>query len=139
MGEVAAHFYLSIMYSLGHVKKDENKEVYHLEQAAIGGHPSARYNLGNHDWVNKRHERALRHYAIAARQGDDDTIKWLMKLFKLGNINKEGLATALRLHQAAVDETKSPQRAEAEEAWIKKYDGGNLKVECRDLCGQRVD
>ena len=116
LGEVTAHYYLSIMYDLGHVKKDEKKRLYHLEQAAIGGHPSARYNLGHHEWVNKRHDRALRHFMIAARQGDDDTIKWLMKAFKGGNISKECLAAALRAHQAAVDETKSPQRAEAEAA-----------------------
>lgn len=122
LGDVTAHYYLSIMYQLGHVKEDEKKQLSHLEQAAIGGHPSARYNLGNHEWVNKRHERALRHYMIAARQGDDDTIKFLMEAFKRGNINKGGLAAALRAHQAAVDETKSPQRAEAEAA-MKRFGG----------------
>jgi len=28
------------------VEKDKKKDVYHLEQAAIGGHPNARHNLG---------------------------------------------------------------------------------------------
>ncbi|KAK1746749.1 Sel1-like repeat family protein [Skeletonema marinoi] len=37
---------VSIMYYEGQgVEKDKKKDVYHLEQAAIGGHPNARHNL----------------------------------------------------------------------------------------------
>ena len=28
------------------VEKDEGKAIYHLEEAAMGGHPRARYDLG---------------------------------------------------------------------------------------------
>ena len=40
------------------VEKDEKKQVSHLEEAAIGGHPKARHNLGCDEWSNGRHERA---------------------------------------------------------------------------------
>ena len=38
---------LSLMYRDGQgVEKDKKKELYHLEEAAIGGHPDVRHNLG---------------------------------------------------------------------------------------------
>jgi TPR repeat protein len=47
LGNIKAHFQLSCSYRDGEgVEKDEKKAVYHLEQAAIGGEPNARYNLG---------------------------------------------------------------------------------------------
>ena len=120
LGDVTAHFNLSIMYSLGQVEKDREKHLYHLEQGSIGGHPSARYNLGNYEWVYGDKERAKKHYMISASLGCDDTIRWLMHAFKKGKVSKEYLAVALRAHQAAVNATKSPQREEAEEA-MKRY------------------
>ena len=115
LGEVESHFYLSIMYSKGYVKKDKAKEVYHLEQAAVGGHPSARYNLGNYEWVHGDREMAMKHYMISASLGCNDTIKWLVQAFKMEKISKDDLTAALRVHQTAVNATKSPQRNEAEE------------------------
>ncbi len=42
LGNVEAHFKLSESYQVGRgVKKDRAKEIYHLEEAAIGGHPFA--------------------------------------------------------------------------------------------------
>ena len=55
---------------------------------------------------------------IAATQGDDDSIKALMDEFRSGMVSKENLAAALRAHQAAVEETKSPQREAAEECGL---------------------
>ena len=48
LGDIQAHYHLSVMYSEGGegVEKDKKKQLYHLEEAAIGGHPDARYNLG---------------------------------------------------------------------------------------------
>ena len=117
-------FYLSIMYSKGYVKKDKAKEVYHLEQAAVGGHPSARYNLGKFEWVHGDRQRAMKHYMIAASLGCNDRIKWLVQAFKMEKISKDDLTAALRAHQTAVAATKSPQRKEAEEA--KKRCGGSF-------------
>ena len=61
LGDITAHYNLSCMYRDGQgVEKDEKKEVYHLEQAAIGGDPWARYNLGRFEGRNERFERARR-------------------------------------------------------------------------------
>eukprot|EP00985_Skeletonema_marinoi_P006183 scaffold2689_cov70-Skeletonema_marinoi.AAC.6 len=118
LGDAGAHYELSHSYKeeKGGVEKDEKLELYHLEEAAIGGHPTARYNLGCHEWNNGNTERAVKHWIIAATQGHDDSIKPLMDEFRSGIVSKDDLAAALRAHQAAVDATKSPQREVAEAA-----------------------
>eukprot|EP00985_Skeletonema_marinoi_P027073 scaffold21642_cov73-Skeletonema_marinoi.AAC.3 len=114
LGDAEAQYTLSIMYDDGHgVEKDRGKEMYHLEEAAIGGHPSARYNLGIEELNNGHTERAVKHFIIAAAHGHDGSTKALMKMFKEGFVDKDDLAAALRAHQAAVDATKSPQREAA--------------------------
>jgi hypothetical protein len=115
LGDVAAHYNLSVMYRDGEgVEKDEKKKVYHLEVAAIGGHDFARYYLGAIEYENGRYERAFKHCMIAAALGDDDSLDALKKGYKKGCVSKEDFAAALRAHQAAVDATKSPQREEGE-------------------------
>ena len=115
LGYVEAHYRLARLYhERKGVEKDEGKLTHHLEEAAIGGHPDARYVLGCVEWVNNNNtERAVKHWIIAATQGEDESIKELMKAFKQGSVSKEELASALRAHKAAVDETKSQQREAA--------------------------
>ncbi len=122
LGDVKAHFRLAVMYDNGFgVEKDMGKNIHHMEEAAIGGYPEARYNLGCHEWKeNNNAEKAVKHWIISAGQGYDLSIEALMDAFKEGCVVKEELAAALRAHQAAVDATKSPQR-EAVESLLSKY------------------
>jgi tetratricopeptide (TPR) repeat protein len=114
LGHADAHYYLSIMYQEGgRVKRDLKKQVYHLEEAAIGGHPDARFNLGCHELRNGRTNRAMKHYIIAAKQGNDEALHNVKLGFIDGFVSKDDYASALRGHQAAVDATKSDQREEA--------------------------
>ncbi len=114
LGHMDAHFNLSIMYRKGEgVEKDEKKRLYHLEESAIGGHPSARYNLGLYEGRNGRLDRAVKHYIIAAKLGYDDALEVVKKGFAKGLVGKEDYEAALRGHQAAVDATKSQQREAA--------------------------
>eukprot|EP00984_Skeletonema_dohrnii_P005338 scaffold1874_cov89-Skeletonema_dohrnii-CCMP3373.AAC.15 len=116
LGDVEAHYGLAGMYRNGcGVEKNEKKEIHHFEEAAIGGHPNARYNLAFHEERTGDLKRAARHLIIAATQGSDESTKFLMHGFKKGFVSKDDLAAALRAHQAAVEETKSPQREAAEE------------------------
>jgi len=115
LGDVGAHYQLAIFYRKGHgVEKDVKKVVYHWEQAAIGGHPRARYNLGRIEEKNGRMGRAVKHWIIAAKLGFDGSLEILKDAFGKGLVSKEDFAAALRAHQAAVDATKSPQREAAE-------------------------
>ncbi len=115
LGDVDAHFNLSVLYREGEgVEKDEKKEVYHLEEAAIGGHPDARFNLGCHEVMNGRNDRAANHFIIAAKLGYDKALKKMKDGFANGYVKKQDYETALRGHQAAVDATNSKQRDEAD-------------------------
>ena len=99
---------------LGIGEKDEKKEMYHLEKAAICGHIEARYNLAICEKMHDRIDRAVKHWIIAANLGCDRSIQDLKVCYGNGAVSKEDFAAALRAHQAAVDATKSPQRETAE-------------------------
>jgi TPR repeat protein len=115
LGDVDAHFKLSTMYEDGiGVEKDEKKELHYLTEAAISGHPGARYNLANYEGRRGRYERAAKHLIIAANLGHDGALQKLKEGYANGHVSKEDFAAALRAHQAAVDAAKSPQREEAE-------------------------
>ena len=119
LGEVEAHRQLSVLYREGKgVEKDEKKELYHTEQAAIEGHPAARHNLGISEWRNGQLDRAVKHFIIAAKLGFDESLEHVKNLHKHGRVSKEDFAAALRGHKAAIDATKSPQREAAEAAEI---------------------
>ena len=115
LGDVEAHYKLSEMYSEGHgVEKNEKKEIYHVEEAAIKGHPNARAFLAGYEENKGRNDRAVKHWIIAANLGDDDSMKKLKESYKCGFVSKEDFAAALRGHHAVVKATKSPQRDEAD-------------------------
>ncbi len=122
LGDLEAHFKLAGLYQLGHgVEKDMGKSMYHLEEAAIGGHSHARHGIGLNEMGKGNAKRAVKHFIIAAAQGNDDSIKMLTRAFKDGDLSKEDLTSALRAHKAAVDATKSPQREAAEEWYRNKF------------------
>jgi hypothetical protein len=123
LGDVAAQGCLGLMYRNGNsvVEKDEEKAVYHFEQAAIGGNPTARAFLATHEMENGRFERAARHLIISANLGCDVSLRWVKDLFVQGIVSKEEYADALRGYQAAMDATKSAER-EAAEAFSKARD-----------------
>ena len=108
LGDATGHLKLGTRYNYGKgVEKDEEKAVYHWEEAAIGGHPIARQNLGYY-------ERAVKHLIIAANLGYEESMKELWKFYSAGYITKEELESTLRTHNAAIDATKSAQRDAAE-------------------------
>ena len=111
LGDARGHFRLACLYQEGKgVQKDVGKMIYHAEEAAIAGHPDARYLIGEHEYNNYNLERAVKHFIISAKQGHDASMKTLMDFFKRRFVSKDDLAVALRAHKAAVDATKSPQR-----------------------------
>jgi hypothetical protein len=115
LGEVGAHYNLAVMYiNEEGVEKDKEKEMYHLEEAAIGGHPEARHTLGCKEWLNGNFERAKKHWIIDANLGNQESLQELKELYAIGHASKEDYANALRAYQAAVDETKSAERKVAE-------------------------
>jgi TPR repeat protein len=117
LGNAGAHYSLSLLYDKGQgVDRDEKKQIYHSEEAAIGGHPSARYNLGIEEKRNGRFDRAKKHWTIAANLGFHTSLLGVKELYADGHASKDDYAGALHAYQAALDATKSEEREVAEEA-----------------------
>jgi len=117
LGSVAAHYELSIAYNVrleGHVVVHNNRErfQYHSEQAAMGGHPVARYNLGLNEMLDGNTDRALRHLTIAARQG---SLGALSMLEKCPLFSEQEYNAVYREHQEAMKKMESHQRNVADE------------------------
>ena len=118
LGDMEAHYNLSRFYYEGRgVDRNEKRQVYHLEEAAIGGHPEARFNLGFKEAKNGRMDRAAKHFIITAKLGHDQSSEIVKKGFQLGTVSKEDYEAALRGHQAFIDATKSAQREVAGAFW----------------------
>ena len=123
LGDADAQCDLSFMYHDGEgVEKDKNRAIYHLEGAAIAGHPQARHNLGCVEANNGRFERAKKHFIIAANLGYHESLTALRELYAEGFADKEDYAGALRAYQTVVNEAKSAEREEAE-AYFKRVAG----------------
>jgi len=115
LGDMEAHQQLGHMYMEGKgVELDMKKAIYHWEEAAIGGHPSARSNLGVLEGQRGRYDKAAKHFIIAANQGFDVAVEHLKEGYKGGHVSKDVFGEALRAYQGAVDATKSPHREAAE-------------------------
>ena len=114
MGYAGAHCNLAFMYTKGYgVEKDEEKRMFHLEEAAIGGNPEARFRIGLDDLKNEKYERGVKHLIIAANQGHDQALQALKGLYTRGVVSKVDFAAALRAHHAAVCAMKSDHREKA--------------------------
>jgi hypothetical protein len=75
LGDVNAHYHLSRLYERGEgVEKDEKKGLYHLEEAAIAGHPEARFRLG---CIEGRHGRIDRMWNISSSLPTSDMMSQL--------------------------------------------------------------
>ena len=119
LGDVGAYYQLSVVYFEGRgVERDMKKRLHHLEEAAIGGHTYARWNLGCTEAENGRFDRAIKHFIIAAKLGYDDALEEVKKYFLKGLASKENYEAAIRGHQTAVNATKSTQREEAYRAMV---------------------
>ena len=52
-----------------------------MEEAAIAGHPGARFNHGYNEWENERFLRAAKYLIIAAILGHDDSLQALKEYY----------------------------------------------------------
>ncbi|EJK72332.1 hypothetical protein THAOC_06149 [Thalassiosira oceanica] len=115
LGDLDAHYKLGCRYCKGEcVKEDVARSVRHWQHAAIQGHPESRYLLGVHEYTTGNHQLAVRHWMISAKMGLEESLNNIKAMFMKGYATKAQYAEALRGYQNALEETKSPQREEAE-------------------------
>ena len=115
LGHAEAYTAFGIAYSFGKgVDVDKKKAKHYFELAAIGGDTNARHNLGNIEALeHNNQDRALKHYMIAVRGGDSESLKVINLLYSLGRASKEDYTKALQSYQEYLAEIKSKQRDKA--------------------------
>ena len=95
------------------VERDAKMASHYYELVAMGGDSYARYNLGVNEENAGNFDRALKHYMIAVRGGYTPSVKAIQRMYKNGHATKDYYASALRSHQAYINEVKSDQRNKA--------------------------
>jgi len=103
------------------VEVDLKKAAYYWGIAAMRGHTDSRHNLGAMEEQAGNNDRALKHFMIAVKDGDFDSLEGIKLMYNNGHATKDDYNTALQSYQAYVDEIKSDQRDEAAAAEGCKY------------------
>jgi hypothetical protein len=114
LGCVDAYFNLGNAYTLGRgVEIDKKKAVHYYELAAMNGSVHARHNLGCSEGQAGNHQRAHKHFKLAARAGCKESLDTVKQGFMARYITKEEYANTLRAYQMSQDEMKSEARDKA--------------------------
>ena len=114
LGYANAYFAIGSAYYFGRgVEVDEKKAKHYYELAAIEGCAQARNHLGVKEGVVGNYDRALKHFMIAVKDGDTQSLTNIKLLYSQGHATKDDYAKALRSYQAYLDEIKSGQRDKA--------------------------
>ena len=114
LGFKKAYFNIAHAYRNGRgVERDEKQALQYTELSAMGGHVTARYNLGAKEANSGNMDRALRHFLIAVKDGDSDSLKNIKRMYMDGHAKKDDYMKALSSYQIYLEEIKSDQRDEA--------------------------
>ena len=114
LGHSRVYHSIGDIYNIGEgVELDEKKAIHYYELAAIGGDVRARDNLGNMEGHAGNHDRALRHFMIAVKDGGNASLETIRKMVTFGHATKDDYKKALESYQEYLDEIKSDQRDKA--------------------------
>ena len=114
LGHIVAYTSIGHAYQTGKgVEIDMRKANQYYELAAMGGHATARYNLGVQEGKAGNMERAMKHFMIATKGGDTRSLKEIQIYYSNGHATKEDYTKALQLYQTYLGEIKSDQRDKA--------------------------
>jgi len=103
---------------------DLKKAQQYWELAAMGGHVEARHNLGVWEQRAGNISRAFKHYIMAAKLGDKDSLGAVKDGYKNEIVTKDEYASILRAHQQRLDGVKSVARDRAEASGLfNRHDG----------------
>ena len=107
-------------YNLGHsyddglgVEVDKKKAKHYWELAAMGGNVPVRYCLGIMEYNSGNIDRAKKHFILAARAGDKDSLEEVQREFQMGLVTKDEFALTLRAYHERQKEAKSDARDKA--------------------------
>ena len=114
LGNAQAFNSIGVTYNNGEgVEVDNEKARHYWELAAMKGNEIARYNLGVEEQNSGNVNRALKHHMIAARDGNNDSLKRIKEMYSNVRATKDDYTKALQLYQTYLGEIKSNQRDKA--------------------------
>ena len=114
LGDAKAYNNIGACYDNGYgVEVDGKKARHYYELAAVAGDVTARHNLGKNELGKGNYDRALKHFMIAVRNGQNESLERINEMYKNNDATKEDYTNAIRLYQEYLDEIKSPQRDKA--------------------------
>ena len=97
------------------VEANKKKAKHYYEIAAMKGSVTARHNLGCVEGNTGNHQRAMKHFMLAAKAGDKDSLDQVKKGFMDGAVTKDEYAGTLRAFHGRQTEMKSEARDKAAE------------------------
>ena len=113
-GELGCHAaYYNLGYSFENgdgVEVDKKKAIHFWELGAMNGNVIARHNLGCEEVGAGNHNRACKHFILAAKAGYKKSLNRVKAGFMDGIVTKEEYANTLRAYQSRQDELKSDGR-----------------------------
>ena len=122
LGHADSYCKVGCAYALGDgAEIDKKKARHYYELAAMEGHAQARYNLGANEGKAGNIGRAIKHFMIAIRGGDTDSLDTIKKMYTQGYATKDDYMKALQAYQVYLGEIKSEQRDKAAAFDSKKY------------------
>jgi len=114
LGCAGAYYNLAVAYHEGRgVAIDKKKAKHYWELAAMGGVVKARHNLGYLEGEVGNHQRAMKHYKLAARAGFKESVDMVKKGFMKGLVTKDEYANTLRTYYDRQKEMKNDMRDKA--------------------------
>ena len=114
LGCAEAYFNLGYSYNYGEgVEIDTKKAMHYWELAAMNGSVNARHNLGYAEGQAGNHERAKKHFILAAKAGDKLSLDAVKEEFMDGIVTKDEYANTLRAYHERQLEMKSDTRDKA--------------------------
>ena len=108
------YFNLGVAYRDGiGVETDIKKAKHYFELAAMKGNVGARHNVGVEDYNTGNHQRAMKHFIIAAKAGYKCSLDTVKVGFQKGILTKDEYEATLWA-QKIRDEMRSEAREKAE-------------------------
>jgi len=117
LGCAGAYCSIGYAYECGHgVEVDKKKALHYYEQAAMRGDESARHYLGYKEGMAGNFDRAVKHYIVAVRSGQNESLEAIKLLYSNGYATKDDYTKALQAYQVYLGDIKSNQRDRAASA-----------------------
>ena len=114
LGCAEAYFNLGVAYYNGRgVEVNIRKSQHYYELAAMNGNVKARFNIGGMEFNAGNYHQAKKHFIIAARAGDKDSLDNVKKGYTNGIVTKDEYESTLCAYQQRHDEMKSDDRERA--------------------------